>query len=62
MIKNHIIGERIFEQTHPWSRVWGGGGDLEKSIKTTDVRPDGSGSIGIDVEWAGGRKLDLRQL
>ena len=26
--------------------------------KTVDVRPDGSGSIGTVVAWAGGRKLD----
>ena len=27
----------------------------------SDLRPDGSGSIGIAVEQAGGRKLDFRK-
>jgi hypothetical protein len=29
--------------------------------QTKDVRPDGFGSIGIDVELSGGRKLIFRQ-
>ena len=28
---------------------------------TIDVRPDGLGSLGVDVEYAGSKKLDFRQ-
>ena len=30
-------------------------------MESTDVRPDGLGSKGMAVEWAGGRKLDFKQ-